>query len=103
MQLIIDGALFRKNYDNVFLRCLEKPDVDKVLAQLHDGPAGGYFGGEMNYSQDSQDGYFGLPYSEMLIHMLENVNSVRHLQGEKINYFSIATKLKLKVHLNNGA
>ena len=29
------------------MRCLEKDDVDKVLAELHDGPAGGNFGGEM--------------------------------------------------------
>jgi hypothetical protein len=31
---LIDGALFRKNYDNMFLRCLEKPDADKVLANF---------------------------------------------------------------------
>jgi hypothetical protein len=35
--------LFKKNYDGVFLRCLEKYDVDKVLSELHDGPAGGQF------------------------------------------------------------
>jgi hypothetical protein len=50
--------LFRKNYDNVFLRCLEKYDADKVLAQLHDGPAGGHFGGETTTHKILRVGYF---------------------------------------------
>ena len=36
---IIDGVLFRKNYDEFFLRCLELEDANKVVAELHDGPA----------------------------------------------------------------
>ena len=40
---IIDGVLFRKNYDGVFLRCLEQEDAKKVITELHDGPAGGHF------------------------------------------------------------
>ena len=35
---IIDGVLFRKNYDGVFLRCLEQEDASKVVKELHDGP-----------------------------------------------------------------
>ena len=35
--------LFRNNYDGVFLRCLEREDANKVVAELHDGPAGGHF------------------------------------------------------------
>eukprot|EP00253_Pinus_taeda_P015863 PITA_15863 len=41
---IIDDVLFRQNYDSVLLRCLEKPEAQKVLQELHDGPAGGHFG-----------------------------------------------------------
>jgi hypothetical protein len=37
---LIQGMLCRKNYDGVYLRCLEKEDVDKVLFELHDGPTG---------------------------------------------------------------
>jgi hypothetical protein len=55
---LIDGVLFKKNYDNVFLRCLEKPDVDKVLVQLHDGPVGGNFGEEMIVHKILIVGYF---------------------------------------------
>ena len=29
---IIDGVLFRKNYDGVFLKCLEQEDAKKVVA-----------------------------------------------------------------------
>ena len=40
---IINGVLFRKNYDGVFLRCLEQEDAKKVVVELHDGPVGGHF------------------------------------------------------------
>ena len=43
---IIDGVLFRKNYDGVFLMCLEHEDAKKVIAELHDGPVGGHFSGD---------------------------------------------------------
>ena len=43
---IIDGVLFRKNYDGVFLRYLEHEDAKRVVAELHDGPAGGHFSGD---------------------------------------------------------
>ena len=34
---IIDGILFRKNYDGVLLIFLEKEDAKKVITELHDG------------------------------------------------------------------
>ena len=43
---IIDGVLFRRNYDGVFLRCLEQEDAKKVITELHDGIAGGHFSGD---------------------------------------------------------
>eukprot|EP00253_Pinus_taeda_P012670 PITA_12670 len=45
--IIIDDVLFRQNYDSVLLRCLEKPEAQKVLQELHDGPAGGHFGADI--------------------------------------------------------
>jgi hypothetical protein len=44
--LFINGILFRRNYDDVLLRCLEKLDVEMVLHEVHDGPTGGHFGGD---------------------------------------------------------
>ena len=43
---IIDGVLFRKKYDGVFLRCLEQEDASRVVKELHDGPARGHFSGD---------------------------------------------------------
>ena len=43
---LIDGVLFRKNYDQVLLRFLEKDDAEHILTELHDGPAGGHFSKE---------------------------------------------------------
>eukprot|EP00253_Pinus_taeda_P013700 PITA_13700 len=43
---IIDDVLFKKNYDSILLRCLEKTEAQKVLQELHDGPAGGHFGAD---------------------------------------------------------
>ena len=37
----VNDVLFRINYDYVLLRCLEKSEAEKVLQELHDGPAGG--------------------------------------------------------------
>ena len=37
---LINDVLFKKNYDSVLLRCLEKTKAEKVLQELHDGPAG---------------------------------------------------------------
>ena len=34
---MIDGVLFRQNFDNVLLRCLEKDNTDYILTELHDG------------------------------------------------------------------
>ena len=47
---IIDGVLFRKNYDGVFLRCLECEDANKVVAELQDGPTGGHFSRDITTS-----------------------------------------------------
>jgi len=39
---LINDVLFRKNFDGVFMRCLEKEESEKVLAKLHSGDAGGH-------------------------------------------------------------
>ena len=44
--LVIDGFLFRKNYDGVLMRCLEHEDAAKVVKELHDGSAKGNYSGD---------------------------------------------------------
>ena len=55
---IIDGVLFRKNYDGVFLRCLEQEDAKKVIIELHDGPAGGHFSEDTTAHKILRAGYY---------------------------------------------
>ena len=55
---LIDGVLFRQNYDQVLLRCLEKDDVEHILTELHDGPAGGHFSGETTTHKVLRAGYY---------------------------------------------
>ena len=42
---LIDKVLFRKTFEGILLRCLERHEADEVLSQLHTGPAGGHFSG----------------------------------------------------------
>eukprot|EP00253_Pinus_taeda_P030123 PITA_30123 len=56
--IIIDDVLFRQNYDSVLLRCLEKPEAQKVLQELHDGPAGGHFGADTTAHKIIHVGYY---------------------------------------------
>ena len=55
---LIDRVLFRKYYNDVFLRCVEKYDADKILVELHDGPTGGHFGGETSTHKILHAGYY---------------------------------------------
>ena len=55
---IIDDVLFRQNYDSILLRCLEKPEAQKVLQELHDGPAGGHFGADTTAHKIIHAGYY---------------------------------------------
>jgi hypothetical protein len=47
---MINDVLFRKNFDGVLLRCLEKDESEKVLTELHSGNAGGHFRWKNNCS-----------------------------------------------------
>ena len=50
--------LFRRNYDSILLRCLEKTEAHKVLQELHNGPAGGHFGGDTIAHKIIHVGYY---------------------------------------------
>jgi hypothetical protein len=55
---LLHGILFRKNYDGVLLRCLERQDVDNVLKDMHDGPVGGHFSGDTTTHKVLRAGYY---------------------------------------------
>lgn len=55
---LANGVLFRKNYDSVLLRCLEKQEAVKVMQELYDGPSGGHFGGNTTAHKILHAGYY---------------------------------------------
>ena len=55
---MIDGVLFRNNYDNVLLRCLEKDDDNYILTELHDGPTSSHFSEETTAHKVLRAGYY---------------------------------------------
>ena len=57
---MINGVLFRQNYDKVLLRCLEKDDAEHILTKLHDGSAGGHFNRETTTHKVLRAGYYWL-------------------------------------------
>eukprot|EP00253_Pinus_taeda_P002787 PITA_02787 len=48
----------RRNYVSILLRCLENPKAQKVLQELHDGPAGGHFGADTTAHKIIHAGYY---------------------------------------------
>jgi hypothetical protein len=55
---LINGILFRQNFDGVLMCCLEKDEVEKVLLELHSGEAGGHFGGDTTAHKVLRVGYY---------------------------------------------
>jgi len=47
-----------KNYDSILLRWLEKTEAEKVMQELHHGPAGGHFGGNTTAHKILHAGYY---------------------------------------------
>jgi transposase InsO family protein len=55
---LVNGILFRQNFDSVLMRCLEKDEAERVLLELHAGEAGGHFGGETTVYKVLRAGYY---------------------------------------------
>jgi ribonuclease HI/transposase InsO family protein len=55
---LINGILFRQNFDGILMRCLEKDEAEKVLLELHAGEAGGHFGGDTTAHKVLRAGYY---------------------------------------------
>ena len=55
---LINGFIFRWNYDSVLLRCLEKSNSKRVLKELYEIPAGVHFGGETTTHYILREGYY---------------------------------------------
>jgi hypothetical protein len=54
---LVNGIMFRQNFDGVLMRCLEKDEAEKVLLELHTGEDGGHFGGDTTAHKVLRAGY----------------------------------------------
>ena len=55
---MIDGVLFRQNFDKVLLRFLEKDDAKHILIELHDGSTDSHFSRETTTHKVLRVGYY---------------------------------------------
>jgi hypothetical protein len=55
---LVNGILFRHNFDGVLMRCLEKDEEEKVFLELHAGEAGGHFSGDTTAHKVLRSGYY---------------------------------------------
>jgi hypothetical protein len=55
---LINGILFRQNFDGVLMCCLEKDEAEKVLLELHAEEAGGHFSGDTTAHKVLRAGYY---------------------------------------------
>ena len=55
---LINDILFRKNYDSILLRCLEKSEAKKILQELHDGSTGGHYARDATTHKILHAGYY---------------------------------------------
>lgn len=65
--------IFRKHHNGVLLRCMESPDSERVLCDLHDGPAGGNFTSDNTMYKICKLIFIGLNFSRMLMLIPANV------------------------------
>jgi hypothetical protein len=55
---LVNGILFRQNFDGILMCCIEKDEAEKVLLELHVGEAGGNFGGNTTTHKVLRSGYY---------------------------------------------
>jgi hypothetical protein len=55
---LVNGILFRQNFDGILMRCLEKDEAERVFLELHAGEAGGQFGGDTTAHKVLRAGYY---------------------------------------------
>ena len=72
-----------KNYDSVLMICLEKTEAEKVMQELHDGPAGGHFRGNTTTHKILHAGYYWPTLFKYAHEMQENVKCVKMQWKEK--------------------
>lgn len=57
---LIDGTLFKRNFDGVLLHCVDLSQANKILHEFHYGSSGGHFSTPTTTIKITQAGYFWL-------------------------------------------
>ena len=45
--ILCRGQLYRRSYDDIYLRCLKKEEAEKVMEEVHQGICGSHMNGRM--------------------------------------------------------
>lgn len=55
---MLHGVLYWNHHNNILLRCLEPPNLERVLRDHHDGPIGEHFSGDTTTHKVMRDSYY---------------------------------------------
>lgn len=56
--VMIDGILFRRDFNGALLRCINIDQAEKIVKELHDGPDGGHFSTRTTAIKIMRAGYY---------------------------------------------
>ena len=56
--VLIDDVLFRKDYNEMLIRCIDNNQIEKVLSKFHDGSTGGHFSAKTTAWKIMRAGYY---------------------------------------------
>ena len=56
--LIVNGVLYRRSFSGLYLRCLPKEEVERVIEQVHQGARGMHIGGRTLCHRIVTQGYY---------------------------------------------
>lgn len=78
------GVLFRRNFDNILLRFLEREESQKVISSLHEGPVGGHFGAEVTAHKILKEIYYWATlFRDVYSHVRKCVECQKLVEKEK--------------------
>ena len=55
---MIDGILFRRDFNGALLRCVDTDQAKRMIKELHDGPNGGHFLARTTTMKIMRAGYY---------------------------------------------
>ena len=55
---MVNGQLYRLEMNDVLRKCIQPHEIDKILHELHEGPAGGHFSFKITIQKIHDAGYW---------------------------------------------